>query len=160
VRLEGLIPLKNPVSSSGYELATFRLVAQCLFQVRYRVPPNHGETHKKQSSNEYCLLECNTLKHVLLAACLLLISCFTSSWNVIMEVVHSSKSSMDFHQTAGCRDPERSTLHCHHCGISNSKNSQALRLPQSSLCDNLFGAVHPNKFPEGRGSQYAHIHAL
>jgi hypothetical protein len=36
-RLEGLDQLKNPVTSSGIKSATFRLVAQCFKQLRYRV---------------------------------------------------------------------------------------------------------------------------
>jgi hypothetical protein len=39
VRLEGLGQLKNPMTSSGIKPATFRLVAECLNQLRYRVPP-------------------------------------------------------------------------------------------------------------------------
>jgi hypothetical protein len=35
--LEGLSHLENPVTSSGIEPATFRLVAQCLNELRYRV---------------------------------------------------------------------------------------------------------------------------
>jgi hypothetical protein len=38
VRLEGLGQLKNPMTSSGIEPATFRLEAQSLNQLRYRVP--------------------------------------------------------------------------------------------------------------------------
>jgi hypothetical protein len=38
VRLEGLGQLKNPMISTGIEHATFRIVAQCLNQLRYRVP--------------------------------------------------------------------------------------------------------------------------
>jgi hypothetical protein len=38
VRLEVLGKLKSPVTSLGMEPATFRLVAQCLNQPRYRVP--------------------------------------------------------------------------------------------------------------------------
>jgi hypothetical protein len=38
VQLEGLGKMKNPVTSSGTESATFRLVAYCLKQLRYRLP--------------------------------------------------------------------------------------------------------------------------
>jgi hypothetical protein len=38
VRLEGLGQLKNRITTSGIEPATFPLVAQCLNQIRYRVP--------------------------------------------------------------------------------------------------------------------------
>jgi hypothetical protein len=38
VRLEGLHQLKNPMTSSGMETATFRLVAWRRNQLRYRVP--------------------------------------------------------------------------------------------------------------------------
>jgi hypothetical protein len=38
MRLEGSGQLKNPVTSSGTEPATIRLVAKCLNQLRYRVP--------------------------------------------------------------------------------------------------------------------------
>jgi hypothetical protein len=41
VRLEGLDKLKNPMTSSRFEPAIFRLVAYCLNQVCYHVP--HGE---------------------------------------------------------------------------------------------------------------------
>jgi hypothetical protein len=39
VLLEGLGQLQNPMTLSGIEPTTFRLVAQCLSQLRYRVPP-------------------------------------------------------------------------------------------------------------------------
>jgi hypothetical protein len=35
VRLEGLDKLENPMTSLGFEPATFRLVALCLNQLRY-----------------------------------------------------------------------------------------------------------------------------
>jgi hypothetical protein len=37
VRLEGLDRLKNLMTSNGIEPATFRLIAQCLNQLRYRM---------------------------------------------------------------------------------------------------------------------------
>jgi hypothetical protein len=39
VRLETLLQFKNPMTSSGIVPAAFRLVAQCLNQLRYRVRP-------------------------------------------------------------------------------------------------------------------------
>jgi hypothetical protein len=38
VRLEGLDQVKNPMTSSGIEPATFQLVAWCLNQLRYGMP--------------------------------------------------------------------------------------------------------------------------
>jgi hypothetical protein len=38
VWLERLDQLKNPMNSLGIELETVRLVAQCLDELRYRVP--------------------------------------------------------------------------------------------------------------------------
>jgi hypothetical protein len=38
VRLEGLGKLKSPVTSSGIEPTSFRILSYCLNQIRYRVP--------------------------------------------------------------------------------------------------------------------------
>jgi hypothetical protein len=46
VRLEGLGQLKNAVTSSGIEPATFRLTAYCLNKLRYRVLPRFLNDNK------------------------------------------------------------------------------------------------------------------
>jgi hypothetical protein len=48
LRLEGLRQMKNPMTSSAIEPVALRLVAQCLNQIRYRVPPPH-----KHANNIY-----------------------------------------------------------------------------------------------------------
>jgi hypothetical protein len=46
LRLEGLGELKNAMDSSGIESETFRLVALCLNQLRYRVLPRSKATDR------------------------------------------------------------------------------------------------------------------
>ena len=48
VRPEGLGQCKIPMTPSWIEPATFRLVAQCLNQMRYRVPPLAASTPRKK----------------------------------------------------------------------------------------------------------------
>jgi hypothetical protein len=55
VRLEGLCQLKNPVTSSGIEPAILWLVAYCLNQLRYHVPPLISVT-KKIIASQFCVL--------------------------------------------------------------------------------------------------------
>jgi hypothetical protein len=54
VRLEGLGQLKNPMISWRIEPAKLQLVAQCLNQLRYSVPPkkDNEETEKKERNNK------------------------------------------------------------------------------------------------------------
>jgi hypothetical protein len=52
VRLEGLGELKNAMDSSGIEPETFRLVALCLNQLRYRAPPRCKSTDKIKMREE------------------------------------------------------------------------------------------------------------
>jgi hypothetical protein len=54
VRLQGLGKLKNPITSSGIEPATLRLVAQFLYELRYSVPPSY---HYYKTLNEFCFRE-------------------------------------------------------------------------------------------------------
>jgi hypothetical protein len=50
MRPEGLDQLKNPLTSSRIEPATFQLVAHCLNQLRYRVTQvrKKGKINRKQ----------------------------------------------------------------------------------------------------------------
>jgi hypothetical protein len=51
VWLEGLDKLKKKSTSSGFEPATFRLVAQCLNKIRYRVALFFTELHVTEVEN-------------------------------------------------------------------------------------------------------------
>jgi hypothetical protein len=64
VWLEGLIKLKNPVTLLGIDPATFRLVAQCLNQLRYCMPPEKMAeviNDEKESSGDHFYYLLNSL---------------------------------------------------------------------------------------------------
>jgi hypothetical protein len=56
VQLEWLGQLKNSMTSTGREPATFRLVAQCLKQVRYRAPPKYYSLPPYGSTASFLIL--------------------------------------------------------------------------------------------------------
>jgi hypothetical protein len=64
VRLEGIGKLKNPITSSGNEPATFRLVAQFFNQLRCRAPMENGRCLKsavgETAIGEVCKLQYTT----------------------------------------------------------------------------------------------------
>jgi hypothetical protein len=78
VRLEGLGQLKNPMTSSGIESATFRLVAECHNQLRYCVPPhddsaaNHDgpeDSRDRTRKIHRCYEGCPRSRHGKMEAC-------------------------------------------------------------------------------------------
>jgi phage-related baseplate assembly protein len=53
MRLEGLDELKNPITSSDTEPVTFRIAAQCLNQLRYRVSANWRNITSEDAINNF-----------------------------------------------------------------------------------------------------------
>jgi hypothetical protein len=53
--MDGLGKLKNPVNSSGIEIATFRLLAQCLSQLRYGMLQTKEHVWNQKQVFYFCL---------------------------------------------------------------------------------------------------------
>jgi hypothetical protein len=114
VRLEGLGQLKYPVTSPGTETATFQLVAQCLNQLRYRVPRDrnrhdakpcirvsmlHGGPGKQRHSCTSVSLRCR--ENIFTSTSLLLMFCI-SSWEGTCSAVKVLSTVFEVLRSAYC----------------------------------------------------------